>query len=157
MNHFDPAKVAAAARLEPVMRTYGNVASEALAKQSADLYNLLSELADNHQPDCEALGLLPWIAELDKRNVAVEKLMRERYGEQAGRPAGTLREARLEVDAAYYAVVDRVGALSVVEGGAVYEGFIARVNAVIERAAGILAARRGRAAAEKAREQAEGE
>ncbi|MDR2885305.1 MAG: hypothetical protein LBU95_00795, partial [Rikenellaceae bacterium] len=66
-----------------------------------------------------------------------------------------LREARLEVDAAYYAVVDRVGALSVVEGGAVYEGFIARVNAVVERAAGILAARRGRAAAEKAREQAE--
>ncbi|MDR2882890.1 MAG: DUF6261 family protein [Alistipes sp.] len=155
MHHFDPATAAAAHRLEPVFRTYGNAASEALAKESADIFNLLQELAEKHTVDVETLELVPWIAELDRRNVAVETLMRRRYGEQAERPAGSLREARLEVDAAFYTVVDRVEALSLVEGGAVYDGFIARVNAIIERAMGILAARRGRAAAAKAREQAE--
>ncbi|MDR2882299.1 MAG: DUF6261 family protein, partial [Alistipes sp.] len=83
LTHFDDARRAAAGRIQIVFDTYGNVAAEALAKESADIHNLLQELAGaQHAADCEALGLVGWIAELDRRNVAVQELMLDRYEEQ---------------------------------------------------------------------------
>jgi hypothetical protein len=150
MADFDPKTVEAAQRVAPVFETFGDVADEALAKESADIHNLLQELTEKHMPDVETLDLSRWISELDRRNVAVEELMRERYDETAGRNTGLeLRAVRLQVDAAYVAVTDRVEALLLVEGGDAYADFIARLNARVERARNIVAARRGRAAAKK--------
>ncbi|MDR2910446.1 MAG: DUF6261 family protein [Bacteroidales bacterium] len=151
MNHFNPEVTAMARRLEPIFHTYGNVASEAHAKESADMYNMLQELG-KHTFECDSLGFKGWIVELKILNGKVEELMRRRYGEQAQRPTASLREVRLEVDAAFYLLTERVEALALIEGGPVYGSFIARVNAIIDRAAGILAARRGRTATEKAKE-----
>ncbi len=155
MSHFNPAARAAAARLAPVFETYGNIAGEALAKQSADTYNILQELREKHAEDVSALGFTPWLDALETRNLAVEELMRDRYEEVAARDGVALRVVRLMVDAAYVAVADRVDALQLLEGGAEgapYAAFIATLNAIVERARNIVAARRGRAAAKKEEE-----
>jgi hypothetical protein len=155
LNHFDPAKVAAAERLAPLFDVYGNLAGESLAKQTADTFNFLKDLLTKHAADCEALGLNDWITELDRRNNAVQALMRDRYEETAARPEIALRAVRLQVDGAYAALAERVEALQLIEGGvagAPYAAFIGKLNAVIERAANILAQRRGRAKAEKEEE-----
>lgn len=152
-GHFNDAVREAAARLFPVFSAFDDLPGEALANQSADTYNFIQELQTKHAEDCITTGLVQWLDELKKRNKAVDDLMYERYEETAARPGLVLRDVRLQVDAAYVTIADRVDALALIEGGAVYDTFIATLNAIIDRAKNTLAARRGRAKAKKEDEE----
>jgi len=59
--------------------------------------------------------------------------MRDRFDETASRTDIVLKEARAEVDTAYFAIRERINALVVVEGVSVYENFIRTLNAVIAK------------------------
>jgi len=74
-----------------------------------------------------------WLPQLETRNNAFAELMRDRFDETASRTDIVLKEARLEVDAAYFAIRERINALVIVEGPAAYESFIRTLNAVISK------------------------
>jgi len=157
LNHFKPSVREAAIRLQIVFDTYGNVTKKAVSAETSAVYNLLTELMHKHEADMELVGLNPWAEELHGRNGAVEKLLESRYDESAERDGLNLREARLAVDEAYRVITMCVETYSVVETGetqAACKDFIARLNAIIERANTIVAQRKGRAAAKKAEEEA---
>jgi hypothetical protein len=157
-RHYNAPVREAGERLQIVMQTYGNVAKKAEAEETSAIHNLLQELTTKHLADMEQLDLGGWIQELDRRNIAVERLMEARYTEEAGRSGLVLREVRGQVDEAYRVVANRVDALQIVEGGAAgapWAAFIAEINAIVERTENIVAIRRGRAAAEREREEEE--
>jgi hypothetical protein len=162
-HHFTPAMREAAEGVSIVFHSYGAVASRNYAEQTAAVHNLLVELTTNHAAACETLGLNGWIGELDRLNIAVEKLMSGRDDETAGRTDLVMKDVRARADEAYRLLTGQIEALGVVaamqgEGStvgpaSVYESFIAALNARIERYGNVMAVRRGRAAAEKAREE----
>jgi hypothetical protein len=157
LHHFKPAAREAAGRLAIVLDTYGNVAKMTLDDETAMIYNLLKDMTDaRHAADVEELGLAGWIGELDRLNVALSKLMIERYDEGTERTPLVLRRVRGEMDDAYRAVARRIDALQEVSGseaGAPWAAFIAELNEVIVRADNLLAQRAGRAAAARKKEE----
>ncbi|MDR2883415.1 MAG: DUF6261 family protein [Alistipes sp.] len=157
-DHYNPAVHAAAVRVGIVFDTYGNVAKKADDEETSAIHNLLVELTVKHIADCETLAITGWIGELDRCNVAVERLMRERFEETTERTGLVMRDVRLAIGDVWYELADRVDALQIVEGGAEdspWAAFIAEINAIVERTEHIVAARRGRAEAKKEHEAGE--
>ncbi|MDR2882799.1 MAG: DUF6261 family protein [Alistipes sp.] len=160
LRHFKPEVKQAARRVKIVLDGYGDVTALGKSAQTAAVTNLLGDLADTkHANDCAMLDLIPWIGELDKRNIAVERLMETRFDEATARTDLSMREVRLAMDALYGQIVFRVESLQEVLGtepGAPWRAFIEVMNTIVEYTDNIVAQRRGRLAAEKAeKEQAE--
>jgi len=133
LRHFNENARNAATRLKIVFDTYGNVAKKPLNEQTSAVYNILQELKGKYASDVALVGLGSWVSELEVRNNAFSDLMKERFDETAARTDIVLRDARVEVDAAYFAIRERINALAVVEGVADYESFIRTFNAVIAK------------------------
>jgi len=144
LRHFNDGVRGAAERLKIVFDTYGNVVRKPLNDETSAVYNILQELKGAYAADAALVGIAPWVAELETRNNAVAELMRERFDETAARTDIVLREARADVDAAYFAIRERINALVVVNGAEVYEAFIRTLNAVIDKYNAIAHARHGR-------------
>jgi len=150
LNHFEPETGEAARRMQVVFRTYGNLAQKPLAEKTAAIHNLLKELAENHAADMAAVGLGGWAEELRTLNGAVERLMVERVEEAGGRPAVSVKAARIRVDGAYRNLTLCIEAFSVAETGeaaTACAGLIANLNALAEQFGRILAVREGRSEA----------
>lgn len=153
-RHFTPAVREAAERLRIVLDTYRHLSHGGYAEQTAGLHNLLQELTTHHVDDIETLALVPWVGELDRRNLAVQELLRTRDEETTGRTDLVMKDVRVRADAAYRTLAEQVDALAVVArlrgaGAEVYDGFIASLNTLVERYELVLAQRKGRAAHRK--------
>ncbi|MDR2883385.1 MAG: DUF6261 family protein [Alistipes sp.] len=148
-THYNAAVREAAAGLAVVMNAYKGVAGLNFEEETSALHNLLIELTVNHMAEAELLGLGGWIGELDRRNVAFEELMEERFEERADRPTVEMTAARRAVDAACVALSDMVYARALVAsadgGGTVpaarFAELIARWNETVARTRDILARR----------------
>ena len=145
LNHFSEDKQNAAKRLKVLFDTYGNVAQKPLNEQTSAVYNLLQDLINGtYAGDIERLGIGDWVVELQAANSRFDTLMKERYEETAMRTDLKLRQVRLQIDAAYRVITERIDALVVVEGAANYEEFIRYWNAVVAKYSAILAKRMGK-------------
>lgn len=144
LNHFDPAKREAAARLRVVLDQYGNIARKPYDEETAAIGKLVGEAGGALATDIATLGLTEWLAELDRRNQVFDALMKSRYTEAAVRTELRMREVRLEVDTVYRAMADRLDALMLINGEAAYEPFVRELNARVDRYNDIIAQRRGR-------------
>jgi len=133
LKHFSEEVRSAATRLKIVFDTYGDVVRKPLNEQTSAVYNILQELKGKYAPDTALVGIAAWVSELEARNNAFADLMRERFDETAARTDIVLKEARTEVDNAYFAIREKINALAIVEGVAVYENFIRTLNAVIAK------------------------
>ncbi len=87
--------------------------------------------------------------ELERKNQALDELIKQRYDESAQRSDLVLKEVRAQVDDAYRAITERIDALMLIEGSVVYEEFIRRLNVVIEKYNNTLARRQGNSSKEK--------
>ena len=150
LDHFNTDVQAAAKRLKIVFDTYGNVANKPLNEETSAIYNLLQELKGPYAADVSRTGLTDWVAELEANNSAFDKLVKDRYDESAARTGLVLKEVRLQVDAAYRTVTERIDALLLIEGDKVYEDFIRQLNVIIEKYKNTIAQRQGRKAAKTA-------
>ncbi|MDR1829753.1 MAG: DUF6261 family protein, partial [Candidatus Fibromonas sp.] len=101
----------AAKRLKIVFDTYGNIAIKSLHEQTSATYNILQDLeSGKYAPDVAKVGLGEWVAELKRLNTAFAELMRERVAEGSMKVDIVLRNARTQLDEAYYPIVERVNA-----------------------------------------------
>jgi hypothetical protein len=145
LNHFAPAKLEAARKVQAILDSYGNIAAKPLDQETAAIDDLLRELATpNHAALIATLGLEDWLVELKAENQLFKKLMQERYEETAQRPTIRMRPARADVDKSLRAMQNRVEALVEVNGAASYEAFIRELNAIMERYKNLLAQQQGR-------------
>jgi len=127
-RHFNPIIREAAKRIQIVLDTYGNIARKSLNEQTSATYNILQELEGKYLSDVQTVGLWYWVAELKARNIAFSNLVRERVDESSLKVDIALKKARAQLDEKYYAIVERINALVVVEGAENYEPFIRKLN-----------------------------
>ncbi|MDR2732590.1 MAG: DUF6261 family protein [Fibromonadaceae bacterium] len=132
--HFNKQTAEAAHRVKIVLDTYGNVARKSLNEETSAIYNLLQDLrSEKYAADSSASGITAWADELEKRNQALDQLMKERFDETAAKCDIVLKQARVEADKVYHQITERIDALVIVEGLETYEAFIRTLNAVIAK------------------------
>jgi hypothetical protein len=143
-KHYNPAVSEAAKRLKILFDTYGNISQKPLNEQTSAVYNILQELRGNFLEACRVVGINGWADELEVRNNAFEALVKERFDETAARSDVVVKQARVELDSVYDAIVERVNAFAVIEGGELHERFVRTFNSVISKYNAIVNARHGR-------------
>jgi len=144
LRHYSEPTRAAAKKLKILFDTYGNVSQKPLNEQTSAVHNILQELRGEYLAAAQTVGINGWVAELETRNNAVDALVKERFDEAGAKSQVVVGAARLELDAAYDAIVRRINALAEVEGVEHYAAFINTFNAVIAKYNAILHLRLGR-------------
>ena len=144
LNHYDPDVREAARKLQIIFDTFGNLATKPLNEETSGIYNLVQELRSNYAAEVKKVGLDGWLNTLDAQNIALDKLVKSRNDENALRTELKMKETRIETDRAYNTIVKTVNALIVVEGAAVYESFVRKLNSFVDKYNNILAQRQGR-------------
>jgi hypothetical protein len=133
-RHFKTNIREAAKRVAIVLHTYGNVAKKTLNEETSAIYNLVQDLrSEKYGSDTRDASLMTWVDELETRNNAVEKLMRERFDEGASKSHIVLKQAREAVDALYHKLIKRLEALIEIEGEADYEAFVNTLNEIVAK------------------------
>ncbi len=149
LNHFDPAKHAAAVHLKIAFDQYGNIARKPYDQETAAINKLVQEAQTTYANDINLLGLSDWIAELANRNQAFDTLMKSRYTEDANKTELRMQHVRTDADASFRAIADRLDALMLINGTEAHEPFVRELNSRIEKYNNTLAQRKGRFSAAK--------
>jgi hypothetical protein len=142
--HYAPAKREAAGRVQIVVENYGNINRKSYDEQTAAINSMVKDLQTDYADDIATLGLEKWVTELAAANKNFEDLMQKRYETEAEKPQYTMKTAREEVDEAYRAITERIGALIIVNGEEAYAGFVNDLNERIERFNNAVSRRYGR-------------
>lgn len=137
-NHFNPTKKAAAKRLGIVLFHIGKLAPKPYNEETASLKKLIKELQTTYQADVAILALTDWITELDARNKAFEKLIQNRYTQDAHKIDLLIKQVRTELDEAYRAITYRIEALILLNNPATYEPFVQQLNALVSKYSNIV-------------------
>ena len=155
LNHFDPAKRAAAERINNMIAAFGKVKNKNYVAQSADVINMLQEFNGSLKNDVAIIGMTDWVKKLEFDNNAFMTVFDERHDEQRQKNELTrLRTCRIETDKAYMAIVKRINAGIEFNGKEKYADFVAILNVSIAYYSNIIATRKGRATAKKKKEAA---
>jgi hypothetical protein len=139
LNHFRPEVRDVAKRTLVILDAYGNLAPKPDDEESGLIRKLIVDLRTKIGVEFGLLGLEDWIAELETRNDRFITLESTRNSEEAKRTSLRMKQVRLEVDAAYRAVIERINALIIVNGEAPYAEFVKEMNARIGRAQDAIA------------------
>jgi hypothetical protein len=133
-KHWIPATRDAARRVQVVLKTYKHSGSKPINEETSAIYNLVQELrTEKYVVDVETAGLTAWVNELERRNNAVETLVKGRFNEGASKTDVVLKDARRETDAAFWDICDIINVYVILEGAANYETFIRTLNEVIKK------------------------
>jgi len=143
-KHFNPAVAEAAHRTSVLLDSFGDISNKGYNEETAALKSLVSDLENQHAADVATLGIADWVSELKARNTAFEALLDERYTEEAVKNPLKMKDARKQIDAAYYDVTRLVDALALVNGPEAYEGFIKELNKRVDKYNTIVEQRKGR-------------
>ncbi len=157
LHHFNSEIAEAATRMQVVFDAHGDATRKAVVEKTSVLSSLLETLMEKYAEDMITVGLDKWAKELHSRNEEVKDLLLERDTEHTGRSDMSMKEARVLVNKAYLAVVDRIHSMHNIEGdeeGAPYADFINHLNVTIARYNNLIAQRRGRYNAAKEKEAA---
>jgi hypothetical protein len=143
IHHYNPAHSEAARQQIIVLNRFGNPAHKAASEETADLCNLIREQHGHYAGFVQTLGLTAWVDELAAHNDACETLVKARNEEVAERPTLHVRDTRHALDATYRQIVERIEALSLIQGPEPFAAFVDRLNAFITRYKNIPARRCG--------------
>lgn len=143
-NHYDAAVKEAAIRVQILLDHFGNINIKSYDEQTAAITSLVNDLNNDYADDIATLGITGWVTELQNANNNFETLMKERYSEEAGKTHLSMKEVREQIDAAYRAITERIGALIIVNGEETYAGFVKDLNQRVEKYNKMLAKREGR-------------
>ena len=143
LNHYDPAKQAAARRLQIIFDTCGNVTLKPYEEETAALILLTEDLISKSN-DIETLGIDPWVEKLQQQNDAFDSLLKNRKNEEASKTQLAMKELRNKLDALYKSMVTRINALIIVNGKTTYSDFVTELNIEIESWKMLVAQRMGR-------------
>lgn len=130
---YDGEQLAAAERLQQLLKDYGIKPTDNLRKETGELTNLNAELAGKYAADVETLALTKVVETMTGANSMVSALLLERDNANADRVPGVTRAARNECEAAYRELASRVNALAIIDGGHDYTAFIDGMNEQIEQ------------------------
>jgi len=144
LNHFSEEKRMAAARLKILLDQYGNISRKPYDEETAAIYKLVKESQGPYAADVTTLDMADWFTELNTKNLAFETLMKSRYSEEAAKTELRMKQVRIDIDAGYRGIADRLDALMLINGTSGYEAFVRELNSRADKYNDILAQRKGR-------------
>ncbi|MDR1332017.1 MAG: DUF6261 family protein [Tannerella sp.] len=133
LHHFDPATVRAAQILYDRFAAFGDISKKAYEEEALDVRLLVEDLlSDEYATKVAAVGLSPWVAELQDAGTAFRHLLALRNAESSQKPHERLKDVRHEMDIVYHRMTALITAAALLDGGAgTYDEFIALLNAEI--------------------------
>ena len=132
-NHFNEDKRKAGERIKIVLDGFGNIADKSFEAETTSINNMVSKLTRDNADDIALLGLNEWLDELLNRNAAFTALSNQRYTKETAKTQYRMKEIRIQVDAAYKAIVKKINALVEINGPSAYSDFIKELNLRIEK------------------------
>jgi hypothetical protein len=144
LKHFNDDVKSAAKRLKIVFDTYGDIAKMSLNQETAAISNILQELSGAYKKDVETTGIKDWVSELERKNIYIDKLITERFYEDASKTTLVMKQVRAQVDDAYHEITRHIEALYVINKTEVHRNFIQKLNVITEKYNNTLAQRIGR-------------
>lgn len=135
-----------------IMDKYGIITSLPYNEEYGRMYNLLQDLTALGVEKQKQIYIDGWVKELQSAYDAFMDAYTLRADEDGRRMVGVIKEKHKIADDAYRELVKRVNALALINGEEKYAAFIDRVNAFINDAKAVLAARKTRSENKKAEE-----
>jgi hypothetical protein len=157
LDHYDSAMREAATTLQIVFKTYGSVAQQSLDSETGSIYNFLQDMRGKYAAEAAKVGLTGWMDALEKINNEFIELKAERTDEISELVPFSAGEVRRKIDRVYIDIIERINAGILMEGKENYSEFVTKHNVEIKRYMDILAQKKGRAAAKKAKAEDDGE
>lgn len=150
LNHFDPAINHAAHNVKVVTDNFSGITDLSNKKEGAATESLLLQLKGTFAADIALMGLTSWVAEIEAKETAFNALDSGRLDEKDGRTRLRMKQVRVNVDAAYNGIVNKINALIIVEGETNYVSLVNKLNLRIDSYTNVIAQRKGIAAVAKA-------
>lgn len=145
LQHFNPAMSKAAYNVDVMNESFSDITRLSKEKQTNATRSYLDALSAV-SADIAVLGLTDWVTEIESTNNTYVELVKDRFDEKDVKPDTNMKEARVETDAAYNAIIDRINAFIIIDGDAHYASFVTKLNNRIDAFALAIAQRKGRAA-----------
>jgi hypothetical protein len=132
LKHFDPAVRDNAAHVYNLLESYGDVNNADYDGQTAAVDSIIARLrSSDYLAASQALGLIPWIDELEVKNNLFKSYVDDVTEEKLEKPKISPKVARRETDEAIRAIADRVTALINLNGPDNYAGFAEEFNVLV--------------------------
>ena len=144
--HHDPEVRTAAEHILRKLDQYGDLRALTYNKETDNITTRNAELFSNYAEDLKTAQAYERLTKIDEVNKEFDSHFGDRANELAARISSNVRNARIQVDPFYEAIVKQINALALVEGDENYAEFIDKVNYYINYYKAGVAARRGRSA-----------
>lgn len=134
LYHFDPETKAAGTRLSALLTTFQGSDKAEYDDETSRIRNFIQEIrSDKYSADATTIGLTPWMAPLEVANERCAGLADKFNTEQRDKNAvGKVRAVRILTDAEYKKMVERINALTLINGDEKYADLITRWNTRID-------------------------
>jgi hypothetical protein len=144
-KHFDPVIRNHAKRILNLIKDYGDLVNADYDAETTGIDGLLSKLNGS---DCtisvQALGIQPWLVELEKYNNLFKSYVVDTEHEQIKKPATTAKVARKETDEALRKIMNYVTSLININGQEDYVAFVTEFNIHVDHYNGLVREHQGR-------------
>jgi len=144
--HHDPAVCTAAEHILRKLDQYGDLRALPYNKETDNITTRNAELFSNYADDLNTAQVYERLTKIDEVNKEFDSYFGDRANELAARISSNVRNARIQVNPLYEAIVKQINALALIEGDDNYAEFIDKVNYYINYYKAGIAARRGRSA-----------
>jgi hypothetical protein len=133
LKHFDMKKRTAAERLVILFDHYSDLSDRPYNEETASIYNFLQDIRAQYPTEIAELELTGWLNELERTNTEFENAILSRNREYVSRTKLNMLEVRRQAGRAYLDIVERIEALSLINGDEKFATFVNTLNANIER------------------------
>lgn len=140
------AEVLAAEPLLEIVNKYGDIRKLNYSAETTDMRNLCIDLLDPKNAELLATTrLTAWVTALQDTNNQFSELFVERYDEKSNRGATNVKPIRIQLDAAYNDMVEKIHALIRLKmAHATMPDLVNKANEVVKHFQDVLAIRKGR-------------
>lgn len=144
LKHFNADVRNAATRIKVMRDTVGNITLKSYDKESGAIIKLLSDLKGSYAADVATANIGEWVTELEANQNAFDALTIDRYDEKDAKTVLRMKQVRVEMDAAYRTITEKLNALIIVNGEATYAPFVSKLNLRIDSYIKNMAVRKGK-------------
>ena len=144
LKHYSQAVRDAANRLKILWNTNGDIKGKSQQNKSGAITKLISDLKGMYSSDIATLGMNGWVSELEKNNSGHDTTEKNRFDEQDAKTNLRMKEVRVDIDAHYRSITEKINALIIVNGETPYIDFVNKLNLRVEAYINALAMRKGK-------------
>ncbi len=144
LKHFNTMVREASTRLKVMSETIGNITGKSQQNKTGAIIKLISDFRGPYKADITTVGLDGWVDELVANNTEHDTIENSRLDEKDAKTDLRMKEVRVDIDARYRTITDKINALIIVNGEAPYVDFVNKLNLRIDSYSNNLSIRKGK-------------